>query len=243
MKIRDAVWECENLGLRVLEVEFEHGDRQFDSETLRQLEGADYVLVRVPSGQTELIHRLEDDGYRFLATQCAMTLDLHRQVQQPAVARTVCRHVAARDLSSRDELESILSRMDAEMFDTDRISMDPALPNERALQRHRDIVRALFADRRNVCQGLYVGAELVGFFQLQYRSDRHFFASLAGVFSSFKGSGLGLAAIWLPVQWALDNNVRQLSTSNSTNNPDSVRMHLEVGYRIERFDYVLRRIL
>lgn len=243
MKIKDAAWECENLGLNVLEIEFESGEQRFDSAALRRIEQADYVLVRVPVGQTELIHGLEDDGFRFLATQCSMTIDLQKQVNPPAVAKTICRQIDCREVTSTDELDQIVSRIDTNMFDTDRISMDPALSNHHALKRHHHIIRSLFADRRNVCQGLYLRDELIGFFQLQYRSDQHYFASLAGVFSSYKGSGLGVAAIWLPVQWAKQNHLQRLSTSNSINNPDSVRMHLAVGYSVERFHYVLRRMI
>ena len=172
-----------------------------------------------------------------------MTIDLLREVDQPAFTKSICRHIDARDVRTTDELEQILSRVDTNMFDTDRISMDPALSGDLALKRHHHIIRSLFADQRNICRGLYLRDELIGFFQLQYRSDQHYFASLAGVFSSYKGSGLGVATIWLPIQWASQNQVQRLSTSNSTNNPDSVRTHLAVGYGIEGFHYVLRRMI
>lgn len=243
MKIRRADWECENLGGEFLEIEFAAGEQGWDPAADRQLAAADYVLARLPVGDTPLLHQLEDQGFRFLATQCSMVIDLAPPPQRPAVAATICRQVHTREVASSLELNQILEQVDADMFHTDRISMDPSLPNDQAAKRHRDIVRGLFADRRNVSQGLYLRDEMIGFFQLQYRSDQHFFASLAGVFPPYQGSGLGVAAIWLPIQWALGQGVRRLTTSNSTNNPDSVRMHLAMGYRIERFDYVLRRLI
>jgi len=241
MRIRRAEWECENLGLNAMEVEFEPGDQSLETEAQRQIEESDYVLVRVPVGQTRLVHELEEAGFRFLATQCFMAVDLVQPVRTPALAKAVDRHVRPRPITTADQLDQVLCRVDGNMFDTDRISMDPALPSELALKRHQDIIRSLFDDDRNISQALYLGDELIGFFQLQYRSDQHFFASLAGVFSPHKGSGLGVAAIWLPLHWAMQTGVRSLTTSNSTNNPDSVRVHLAMGYRIERFDYVLRR--
>jgi GNAT superfamily N-acetyltransferase len=241
MRIVEALWERRNLGREVLEIEFEANDKEWDPGALKRAVSADYVLAKVPAGNVRLVHALEDDGYRFLEAQITIQIDLSQPLKPPASADAICASVASRAITQPAALDELLFAMDTGMFNTDRVSLDPVLGPGPALTRYQNWIRDEFSNVENVLQGLYLGQKPVGFFLLRKLSAEHYFASLAGVFTLYRGTGLGVAAMWKPIEWALANGARRLTTRNSANNPASLKIHLAVGYQIQRVHYLLRK--
>ena len=238
MNASPSEWDSACLDLDIVQIRFDDVE-SYSGEAREAAAAAEYVLAKVPMGNVRLLHELEQEGYRFLATQISIVLDIDDRPEPPLFVQSLARRIDARPLAD-GQLEELLSKIDADMVDTDRVSLDPALGRDLALHRHRAWVRDEYADPRNVLRGLFLGADLVGFFLLGHVTAEHYFASLAGVFSRYKGSGLGVAAIWKPIEWAEQNGVKRLTTRNSSNNPDSLKTHLALGYRVERLEYILR---
>ena len=73
MKIINATWEKRNLGCDAYEIQIERKDLKNFSSIMSDLKKQDfsgaYVTVKMPVGNLEALHALEDDGFRFMETQ------------------------------------------------------------------------------------------------------------------------------------------------------------------------------
>ena len=73
MKIINATWEKRNFDMDTYEISLDKKDlRNFD-ETYKKIEEQNYknayVIIKLPVGDIEAVHKLEDAGFRFLETQ------------------------------------------------------------------------------------------------------------------------------------------------------------------------------
>ena len=62
---------------------------------------------------------------------------------------------------------------------------------------------------------------------------------LAGLFDKDKNSGFGFSVLYYPMVEAKRMGLKKMITGVSANNPDSVKMHLALGYQIKTMDYTL----
>ena len=74
MKIINAHWEERNTGMKVLEIVFNRKDKLKVFIDLIIEEKFDYIVAKVPGGKTELIHELENSGYRLLENQIQISV-------------------------------------------------------------------------------------------------------------------------------------------------------------------------
>lgn len=240
MKIINATWEKRNLGLDVIEIEFEPNDNVKSINNLHGLK-ADYFVVKLPIKNLLLAHEIEDDGFRFMETQFNLSLDLTKDIKGPSYLKKISEKVTYREINNQRSFEEILDRIDEKMFDTDRVSLDYILPKNTILKRYKGWIKDEFAKNSIICE-LLRGKASIGFFLLKKRNAETMDSILAGIFSKYKKLGLGFAVIEKHVEFSRKNNFKKVVTRVSSNNLVSLKMHLELGYEIKGLNYVFRKI-
>lgn len=241
MKIVEATWERRNFGRDVWEITLGREDMVDAVKTIAALHdsrfaGA-YVCVKMPVGNLKMLHALEDEGFRFLETQLSLMdrfqpddmLDLLERQNEQITFVTVDKN--------EDAWERVISRVVPEMFDTDRISLDPLLGPEIACKRYQNWMRDLFKDPRSELGVMLLDGKEIAFgLDIVEGEARH--GILGGNFPEFKNSGYGMALMVGPRE-----RKTRLRTSVSSNNPQVLRLHQNCGRVVYKELYVLRKFM
>lgn len=241
MKIVEATWERRNFGRDVWEVTLGREDLTDVEKTLASLRdnrfaGA-YVCVKMPVGNLKMLHALEDDGFRFLETQLSLmdrfqaddVMELYDKANERITFATVEKDAAA--------WERVISKVIPEMFDTDRISLDPMLGPAIACKRYQNWMRDLLKDSRSVLTVMLLDGKEIAFgLDIIDGNTRH--GILGGNFPEFKGTGYGMALM----SGSRESRLK-LRTAVSSNNPQVLRAHQNCGRVVYKEMYVLRKFM
>lgn len=242
MKIIKATWEKRNLGCEAYEISLDRKDLKDVENVIRTLHAQDfsdaYVLVKMPVGNLNMLHALEDDGFRFMETQLYLVdhfvpLESQEQIQEWMQGGE--RIIVPK---TRECWDRIISRITPGMFDTDRICLDPKFGKEVACIRYQNWCRDLFDNHNSWMWVLSIDGEEVSF-GINVRDEEKNVDDgvLGGVFEQFKGMGYGIFQI-------LDlkrTNVKN-KTVVSSNNQNMLRVYQNYGRIIYKEMYVLRKI-
>ena len=145
-------------------------------------------------------------------------------------------------LSTINELEELIHKIDRDMFDSDRISLDPCFNTKTARNRYVNWIQDEFSKKGTVLCSIDIDNKNAGFFLLKKINTRTYFQVMIGLFSSYKGFGYGKSVIEQPILWSKKMGICTLRTRVSSNNIISLKCHLSLGYTIDKGIYVLRRI-
>jgi len=245
MKIIDATsWEKRNFERDAFEVVLDRsdlGDVQglMDALNDKRFDGA-YVCIKLPVGNIEVLHALEDVGFRFLESQFELVdhFNVDDLVDQL--------HRLKLDLESEvipkdhDQWQRVLSKVTPGMFVTDRVALDPCFGPDIACKRYLNWCWDLYENPDSQmtvykCQGREVAFNLLVYDSKKGKND----GVLGGVFEEFKDAGLGVAVV-------LDEIGRRKfgkrKTHVSSNNLPVLRLHQRCGRIITNEVYVLRKV-
>ena len=242
MKIIEATWEIRNFGMDTYEISLDKKDlRNFD-DTYKKIKSQNfknsYVVIKMPVGDLEALHKLEDDGYRFLETQLSL-VDHFEPLDSEASILSNQEDVKTEILpKEKSEWEQIINKITPGMFDTDRVSLDPKLGKEIACKRYKNWCLDLF-EKPNT--NLYIKKinDVVFGFSIDVVDEKTGVvdALIGGNFEEFKNLGLG------SVMLAEAKNLKaNRKTAVSTNNLPILKLHQHCGRVIYKERYVLRKI-
>ena len=241
MKIVEATWERRNFGRDVWEITLGREDVADVEKTLAALcdarfAGA-YVCVKMPVGNLKMLHALEDDGFRFLETQLSL-MDRFKADDVVGLCEDANERIEFKVVEKDESAwERVISKVVPEMFDTDRISLDPLLGPEVACTRYRNWMRDLLKDPRSELTVMLLdGAEIAFSLDVVDGSTRH--GILGGNFPEFKSTGYGMALMVGP-----SGRKTTLRTAVSSNNPQALRAHQNCGRVVYKEMYVLRKFM
>jgi GNAT superfamily N-acetyltransferase len=241
MIVRDTPWDERALGLPSMEICAAETDS--DEEVLREADavrskGRIYCVMKFPLKRVELAHALEEKGFRFLEAQS----DLHKNLSRDAAVEPYLLSAARRGsftpVCTAEDLSALLNRLDG-VFDSDRISLDPAFGKQVSLQRYRGWIEDRFGKDGAHIAWITADGVRVGFFFLEQKGDAAD-SALAGLFPEFKGKGYGPLIISAHMECAKNAGVKKLVTRVSLNNLESLRLHLAFGYQLAGARYVMR---
>ena len=241
MKIVEATWERRNFGRNVWEITLGREDMADVEKTLVALHdncfaGA-YVCVKMPVGNLKMMHALEDDGFRFLETQLSL-MDRFKADDILGLCEKANERIEFRTVE-KDEVawERVIAKVVPEMFDTDRVSLDPELGPEIACTRYQNWMRDLRNDPRSELMVMLLNGQEIAFnVDVVEGNTRH--GILAGNFPEFKNTGYGMALIAGPRE-----KQTKVRTAVSSNNPQVLRSHQNCGRVVYKEMYVLRKFM
>lgn len=238
MKIKETPWESRNLGIES-SVEFYFEANDFDEELNSDVlhNRCSYQVAHVPVGNIGVVNKLLQHGFSFAETKIELTAAL-KNLELPSVFK---RFIEGLDyhVASEEEIEKINAAMIGGVFSTDKVALDPFFNASVAGQRYvywtEDIVKVGAGFIYTVSRS----DEPIGFFVLKKSSERLGDSFLAGLFDKAKNAGLGFSVLYYPMVEAKRMGLKKMITGVSSNNPDSVKMHLALGYQIKSMDYTL----
>jgi len=241
MNIINALWEKRNFNMDTYEILLDKKDLKFFDETYKKIKEQNfkkaYVLIKIPVGNIEVVHKLEDEGFRFLETQLYLQdhfepVDAEREMYE--------RNLRTEDIKTvvvdkdKNEWEKIISMITPGMFDNDRVSLDPKLGKDIACLRYQNWCRDLFKKHNTVMYLTKYKEEICGFGINEMDSNTGIVDGIiGGFFEKYKNIGIGVS--WI-------HKSSKLKTAVSSNNLSALKIHQHCGRVIYKERYVLRKI-
>lgn len=246
MKVVDASpWEKRNLGMSAWEITLDRADMADVPGTIAALKDSkfdnSYVCIKLPVGDLQMVHALEDDGFRFLEVQMALVDhfnpdELSRQLQSLHLELT-----PVEVPREKEKWADIISRISPGMFETDRIALDPRFGSKVSCARYKNWCMDLLENNNSHLMVYKSGDDVVAFNLSVYDEGRKSNEGIiGGVFEEFKDSGFGVSVV-------NDDKGRDAfgkrKTHVSSNNLPVVKLHQRCGRIMTDMVYVFRKII
>lgn len=237
MVITDAVWEKRNLEIQSsTEIEVEEVDE--DAETLEALksQSADYVVAKLPVGRIGLLAGAEALGYHFVEAAITLLCKLpEMKIEGPA--KRLEGQLTLKEMDQND-WGQLFREMKKGIFTTDRIYLDPLFKKENASQRYVNWTKDALADGAALykCE---IRSETAGFILMKGKQEEFSRPLLAGLYSNYKGTGLGCGLIAKLKDIAIREGTRGIMAGVSSNNAPILNIYISLGYKIKTIKYVL----
>lgn len=238
MELIEQPWEKKNLGVNSVEFRFDGKENSNEiTDDILSNSKYDYQICRVPVGRMDIMYLLQAHGFSFAETSIELSADL-KKLELPSV---YARYIEAMDYhpASETELQLIQDSILSGVFDTDKISLDPYFGKKQAGIRFANWNMQEVEAGRASAYVVTMHDEPIGFFVDKTVSDKVDYSLLAALYDKEKNSGVGFSVLYFPMLQSKLDGKRRITTGVSSNNPDSVRMHLELGYKIKEMNYVL----
>ena len=239
MKIKETPWERRNLGVRS-SVEYYLGQDDSEEsigEDVLHNTSYSYQVAHIPVGRIDVLNIMLQNGFQFSETKVEITADL-KNLTAPKMYEHYCEKMSYHQADT-GEAQKIYHAMERGVFETDKVSLDPYFDAHVAGRRYaywtQDEIKAgqtflYVVERMN---------EGIGFFALKKVSERMGESFLAGLFDRNMDFGLGFSVLYFPLVEAKRMGLRKVVSGVSSNNPDSLKMHLALGYQIKSMHYTL----
>lgn len=247
MIIIDAYWEKRNLGVDVIEIELEKKDLLDTCNVMSKIaelrSPGKLINIKIPAGSLNLLHALENVGFRFLECQIKLTKSL-KNYEPPAEMKAMLLNTSVQIIEKNAvELQDLLVKITPGMFSTDRICLDPLW---------RDACEDLSATRyKNWIADVFFEDNIVPYY-VQYFGQNIAFAVartnqktstaqllLGGVFKE-KGNPISCVAGMNAPLILFKSSLRRVKTTVSSNNISIFKLYNKFNYQIEDILYVLR---
>ena len=237
MKTINAEWEMRNLGVECQELNIDKAEKFADVEAAVDQLDAEYQIVRVPSGRTEILLLAQRKGFQFI--------EMNIQFERRFVARPLLPSMFKRyensigfHVASQPEIEDVLEEVaSGNMFLTDKVSLDPffgpALAGKRYALWAADLMKQGAALRMATYKEVSVG------FCLNIPREGYHDAFLGGVFPRYEAKGFGFLPLYANLASIYDQGGRIMRTGVSSNNLPIVKLHQVFDCLITGLTYVL----
>ncbi|MFB7814956.1 hypothetical protein ACFC0X_12270 [Paenibacillus chitinolyticus] len=243
MKKIDAYWEKRNFDKKVLEIELDAND---STDCLAELQNDyadyEYIVTKVPKRRMDLVHGLEEAGFRFMETQMEMTMNLTKLSKPSRFTKAISDHIQFQTVETIERLEEMLSRIDEDLFVTDRVSLDPELGIGLAHKRYVNWIRDGFLSGDALIIEAILKSKKIGFFYFTKRNDKAIHAVLVSVYNNSRRRGVGLSFLEEIRSWLAEAGYTKAVTRVSSNNIEALRANLFVGFEIKEIYYILRKV-
>jgi hypothetical protein len=236
MRLVNAHWEIRNLGVSCTEMTIDAGDTIDDVRGAIRQQGDEYAVAKVPVPRVDALLCFQEAGYAVIEVVLRIKMRLHDAVFPRLYARYE-KHLSFRQAQD-DEVRRIMAEVQAGVFATDRVALDPYFTPALAANRYRHWIE----DELNRNSKAYVTAyrsDDIGFSILRDEGEGRFNALFGALYLEKKDSALGFAIGWANITKASELGGTTIETTVSTNNLPAIRMNLSIGYEVANAFYVL----
>ena len=235
MKIIDAVWEKRNLGVTCTEFNTEPKD----TPDILRIELAnseqEYNVLKIPAGRTELLVAAQSLGYLFIEVSVNVTHDL-RKFDLTSIQKRLIESVSY-SLMDNGDINQLYKEISKGIFNTDRIYNDSHFTKEQATNRYIGWISDEL-NRGSEAYKLEYGNNTVGFFTFKETDKSVYYPFLAGIYSEYSKSGLGINTISKPIAEATERNGKMITSYISTNNQKTLNLHKMMNFVFNDYTYV-----
>lgn len=236
MNVVDCKWELKNLGCRVAEVSVQDFS-DFDDSQIREIEERfDYVVIKAETKDFRLYEKLSCWGYQFVEAQLSVQKNLNKfDVSSDKLVQYHMRHFRIEQINSESQFEENLSFMTPEMYNTDRIYLDPLFGPQYSLRRYQNWSMEEFR-KGSPCFKMMYQDKCAGLAVLKLEGET-IVGLLAGFFDKYQRMGLGIMIPTLPL-FCEAPNCWLYKTNISSNNLPVIQMYIHHDYTFSRVRYV-----
>ncbi|MGN0909442.1 MAG: hypothetical protein ACI4NA_07445 [Succinivibrio sp.] len=235
MKVVNATWDEESLGVRTAEVSIGQGDSLEEiGSALRKAEASyRYLAVKLPSTRADACFLLSDLGYTFVEDMIFLEHDLH-EIRRTPLEQRFYDSVKVERMQEED-FRKLLSEIDAGSFSFDRVSIDPYFSKEASARRFHHWLMDEKGRGAILMKASYKG-EMSGFFTIRDTGDGVYSSALGGTFMKFRHTGIGINNQTPEIVKRLGG--RKLVIGVSTNNMSQIRAVVRSGFFPIRANHV-----
>jgi hypothetical protein len=225
LKIIDAVWEKRNIGVDTVEFEFDSGDGSAVVDEILHSE-RQYNVAKVPAGNAQIMTALQKNGYSFIESMLHFFIS-RGDLRLNSVQKRLSEAVVLEEMDA-DDIECLFSEMRKNMFDTDRVYVDPAFSREQAANRYIGWTKDELSRGTILYKMVYKGAS-IGFIGANPGKVMSF---LGGMYTDYKKSGLGINVITKNYESTLKLGAKHVEGAVSSNNPGVWKMYIDTGWQM-----------
>ena len=233
MKIIDAVWEKENLGVTCKEVLIDLNDSADDVRSALSAIDDQYIVVKIPASNFEIMNLVQDLGYKFVEENIAVEHDLH-EVKRNRILQRLYDSLDYRQMND-DDIAVLYSEVEKGMFSSDRISNDPHFSKELSARRYKNWIRNMLNSGGIPYVMSYKG-EPAGFIILTTKDRLVYHSVLGGGYEKFRKTGLGMVQKEQEIVKSLGGKL--VTTNVSSNNVNQCKALLANGYTVTDITHV-----
>ncbi|TVX98650.1 GNAT family N-acetyltransferase [Cohnella terricola] len=239
----DAYWEERNFDKKVLEIKIDAND---SADCLLALEDDyatyDYIVAKVPKLRLDLVHGLEEVGFRFMESQIEMTLNLTKFIEPSRFSKVISEPIQFQTIDAMEQLKDLLSKIDEDLFVTDRVSLDPALGSGLALKRYKNWIRDGFLSGNAIIVEATLKSNKIGFYFFLKGKDKTIHAVLASLYKDYRRRAIGVRYMKEILTWSAKEGYTKMNLMVSSNNLEALRAYSSIGFEMKEIYYILRRV-
>ena len=245
MQIVEAHWEKRNLGKTCFEIAIEPDDTLVAFNEAEQAiineNGAEYLVVKTPTGLTEFLHGLPSLGYTFLEASFRLTLK-RSQYACPKMLERLDRGATTQTLSQDEDVERVYNEIRKSIFTADRVTLDGHFSNEITDERYVNWISDVMQAGGVMCE-VNVGDDAIGFFVLQPVDTKRVRGILTGLYDTFSDSGLGGVLMKKLNDFVWDQGYSLYEAHVASNNLAALRSNLIFGAQIDEISYTYSKLI
>lgn len=236
MKVIHAVWEKRNLGIDCYEVELEAQDSFNEFKDWEASACGEYMVVKVPVERDDIFLKMPSLGYTFIemATQCHY--DNTREFVLNSVQKRLMDQISCVPMDS-ESLDYMFCQIEAGLFVTDRIAIDPCFSVKMANHRYIGWIKDEIERGATIYKIVYRDKH-VGFMGMKQRDDGQYYQFIGGVYQEYQRIGIGSLMIYLGIRKAQDLKKKRTHLAFSSNNRGAYALHLSIGCILDNAYYV-----
>jgi len=242
MKFIEAFWEKRNLGVNTLEIEFDNNEEINYLLFKDKIKNYKHIVAKVPNSNIKICHLLEQNGFKFMESQIFIKKNLRNYSKENDYFNKFLEKISIQQIIDKSSLEKLLSLIDEDMFNTDRISLDEYFGKKKAMYRYQNWIRDEFNNDKSELYELITQDEKIGFFLIKSIQKNSIDGLLGGIYTKFKDYGMGLSIIQKPMEIAISRNKKYFKTRISSNNIPIIKLYNLYGFEIYDIKYVFRKI-
>ena len=235
MKIVDAYWEKRNLGLDCVEISIELSDTATEFESRLKNIDAPYTVVKVPSNKSDILFNMTELGFTFVETLLNYVHNL-KSIELTGIHKRLDNAIYYEKMNDND-FTQLYKEMQTGIFKTDRISLDPFFSCEIAAQRYLNWIRDEIARDTAIYKVCYK-KDSIGFFTFKETDKDIYYPFLAGLYSKYNQSGLGMYIIQKTREECVKRQAKGISTYVSSNNISVIKVHNMLRYTFNKINYI-----
>jgi hypothetical protein len=238
MKIINAFWEKENLGVDVIEIVCSSNDCGDKLETELNRISVPYSVLKIPTDNYNLLCTGQKCGYSVIEVAFKLAGDV-RNTKLPSMYNRFVPHLRV-ETAVKEIREKVLDEIaEGAIFSTDRIALDPIFSKKLAGKRYYNWC----------CDAINKGASLeVAFYKdtpvafninSQPDTKQICYGLLGGVFGEAMDRGLGFLVLYTELESCRRLGGKTVISTVSSNNLPILRLHIQYGFHIKEMNYVL----
>jgi len=242
MKIVDAVWENKNLRKKTVEITIEVSDNEAEikSQIIEIIDNYEYIVVKTPTGNIDINKYLNIKGFYFAENQLSLRRNLKQKFLNQKMLDYIEKKITAIKITDTKQLHcDIFKQIDSSMFSTDRIYLDSSFEKGSSERRYKNWIETTFY--KNELYKLIYNDKIIGFTYGSY-DNNVYHGLLGGIFSPYKGLGLGISIIQKPIYEAIKRNIKYFETKISSNNPNVLNLYQNLDFKIYTIENVFVKI-